>query len=83
MTPKKMKRNLKKVRYGMTACMDLKPKRDKGNLDQLLTLIMFGDLVSFHLLPSCYSMRCLPYIVLSFDETLDKRRTSFLVQRSL
>ncbi len=59
---------LKEIMYGMTIHeMDLELKREKGNLDRLFMLTVFGDLVGLPLLPPYYSMRLLPYIIPSLE----------------
>jgi hypothetical protein len=47
--------------------VDLELKRERGNLDHLFMLIVFGDLVGLPLLPPYYSMRLLPYIIPSIQ----------------
>jgi hypothetical protein len=55
---------LREILYGMTAHeMDLELRKEKGYLDHLFMLVVFGDLVGLPLLPPYYSMRLLPYIV--------------------
>jgi hypothetical protein len=50
--------------YGMTAHeIDLELRKERGNLDHLFMLAVFGDLVGLPLLPPYYSMRLLPYII--------------------
>jgi len=67
----KLKDYLKPIReilYGMTVHeMDLELKKERGNLDHLFMLIVFGDLVGLPLLPPYYSMRLLPYIIPSLE----------------
>jgi len=59
---------LREILYGMTAHeMDLELRREKGNLDHLFRLVVFGDLVGLPLLPPYYSMRLLPYIIPSIE----------------
>jgi hypothetical protein len=61
---KKSLKVLREILYGLTVHeMDLELRKDRGNLDQLFMLIVFGDLVGLPLLPPYYSMRLLPYIV--------------------
>ena len=47
--------------------LDLELRKEKGHLDQLFMLVVFGDLVGLPLLPPYYSMRLLPYIVPSIE----------------
>ena len=59
---------LREILYGMTAHeMDLELKKERGSLDHLFMLIVFGDLVGLPLLPPYYSMRLLPYIIPSLE----------------
>jgi len=41
-------------------------KKEKGNLNNLLMLMVFGDLVGLPIFPPYYSMRLLPYILPSY-----------------
>jgi hypothetical protein len=55
---------LREILYGMTIHeMDLELKKERGHLDHLFMLVVFGDLVGLPLLPPYYSMRLLPYII--------------------
>lgn len=57
-------KTIREVLYGFTAYelhRDL--KKEKGNIDNLFMLVIFGDLVGLPLLPPYYSMRLLPYII--------------------
>jgi hypothetical protein len=67
----KLKRSPKVVReimYGfMVHEMDMELKKEKGHLDTLFMLIVFGDLVGLPLLPPYYSMRLLPHIIPSIE----------------
>lgn len=64
---KRLKGSLKVIRevlYGFTTYelhRDL--KKEKGNIDNLFMLVIFGDLAGLPLLPPYYSMRLLPYII--------------------
>jgi len=50
--------------YGMMLHeMDLEMKKEKGHLDNLFMLTVFGDLIGLPLLPPYYSLRLLPHIV--------------------
>lgn len=56
------------VLYGMMLHeMDLEMKKERGHLDNLFMLVIFGDLVGLPLLPPYYAMRLLPYIVPSLE----------------
>jgi hypothetical protein len=71
---------LREVLYGMTAHeMDLELRKEKGNLDHLFMLVVFGDLVGLPLLPPYYSMRLLPHIVPS----IEKWKRSMLREKDL
>lgn len=67
----KLKRSpkvVKEIMYGMMLHeMDLEMKKEKGHLDNLFMLVVFGDLVGLPLLPPYYSMRLLPHIVPSIE----------------
>jgi hypothetical protein len=55
---------LRDVLYGMTLHeVDLELRKERGNLDHLSMLSVFGDLVGLPLLPPYYSLRLPPYIV--------------------
>ena len=43
--------------------MDLELRKERGYLDHMFMLVVFGDLVGLPLLPPYYSMRLLPYVV--------------------
>jgi hypothetical protein len=71
---------LREILYGMTVHeMDLELKKEKGNLDHLFMLVVFGDLVGLPLLPPYYSMRLLPYIIPS----MEKWKRSLLKEKDL
>jgi hypothetical protein len=59
---------LREILYGMTVHeMDLELRRERGDLDHLFMLVVFGDLVGLPLLPPYYSMRLLPYVIPSLE----------------
>ena len=61
---KSLSRILREVMYGMTVHeMDLTLRKERGNVDHLFMLVVFGDLVGLPLLPPYYSMRLLPHVV--------------------
>jgi hypothetical protein len=65
---RKFPRFLREVLYGLTVHeLDLELRKERGHLDQLFMLMVFGDLVGLPLLPPYYSMRLLPYIVPSIE----------------
>ena len=50
--------------YGMMLHeMDLEMKKEKGHLDNLFMLAVFGDLIGLPVLPPYYTLRLLPHIV--------------------
>jgi hypothetical protein len=71
---------LREILYGMTVHeMDLELRRERGSLDHLFMLVVFGDLVGLSLLPPYYSMRLLPYIIPS----IEKWKRSLLREKDL
>jgi hypothetical protein len=59
---------LREILYGMTVHeMDLELRKERGNLDHLFMLVVFGDLAGLPLLPPYYSMRLLPFIIPSLE----------------
>jgi hypothetical protein len=61
-------RILREILYGMTVHeMDLELKKERGSLDRLFMLVVFGDLIGLPLLPPYYSMRLIPYIIPSIE----------------
>jgi hypothetical protein len=77
---KGLRKPLREILYGMTVHeMDLELRREKGYLDHLFMLVVFGDLVGLPLLPPYYSMRLLPYIVPS----VEKWKRSLLREKDL
>jgi hypothetical protein len=56
------------VMYGLLLHeMDLVMKKERGHLDNLFMLVIFGDLIGLPLLPPYYSMRLLPHIIPSLE----------------
>ena len=56
------------IMYGlMLHEMDLDLKKEKGHLDNLFMLVVFGDLIGLPLLPPYYSLRLLPHIIPSLE----------------
>ena len=71
---------LREIIYGMTVHeMDLELRKERGSLDHLFMLIVFGDLVGLPLLPPYYSMRLLPYII----PFVEKWKRSLLREKDL
>ena len=45
----------------------LTTKKERGHLDNLFMLVIFGDLIGLPLLPPYYSLRLLPHILPSLE----------------
>jgi hypothetical protein len=59
---------IREIMYGlMLHEMDLELKKEKGHLDNLFMLVVFGDLIGLPLLPPYYSIRLLPYVIPSLE----------------
>jgi hypothetical protein len=59
---------VREILYGlMLHEMDLEMKKEKGHLDNLFMLVVFGDLIGLPLLPPYYSLRLLPHIIPSLE----------------
>ena len=43
-------------------------KKERGHLDNLFMLVIFGDMIGLPLLPPYYSMRLLPHIIPSLEK---------------
>jgi hypothetical protein len=57
-------RAAREVLFGLTLHeLDVSLRKERGSLNNLFMLAVFGDLVGLPLLPPYYSMRLLPYIV--------------------
>ena len=58
----------KEIAYGlMLHEMSLEMKKERGHLDNLFMLVIFGDMIGLPLLPPYYSMRLLPHIIPSIE----------------
>jgi hypothetical protein len=54
----------REVLYGFTVHgLHIELQKEKGTLEHLFMLVVFGDLVGLPLLPPYYSMRLLPYVI--------------------
>ena len=42
-------------------------RKERGHLDNLFMLVIFGDMIGLPLLPPYYSLRLLPHIIPSLD----------------
>jgi hypothetical protein len=50
--------------YGFTVHgIEVELRKEKGALEHLFMLVVFGDLIGLPLLPPYYSMRLLPYVI--------------------
>jgi hypothetical protein len=59
---------VREIAYGlMLHEMDLEVKKEKGHLDNLFMLVVFGDLIGLPLLPPYHSLRLLPHIIPSLE----------------
>lgn len=59
---------LKLVFYGFSVHeLQLELMKEKGHMNNLLMLMIFGDIAGLPLFPSYFSMRILPYIVPLLD----------------
>jgi hypothetical protein len=59
---------VREILYGlMLHEMDLEMKKERGHLDNLFMLMIFGDLIGVPLLPPYYSLRLLPHILPSLE----------------
>jgi hypothetical protein len=58
----------REVLYGFTVHgLHVELRKEKGTLEHLFMLVVFGDLVGLPLLPPHYSMRLLPYVIPSIQ----------------
>lgn len=56
------------VLYGMTIFDWVRGlRRQRGEIEQLFVLIVFGDMIGLPVLPSYYTLRLLPYVVPSIN----------------
>lgn len=54
----------REVFYGFTRHeLDLEMKKERGHLEDLFLLVVYGDLVGLPMLPPYYSLRLLPFII--------------------
>jgi len=65
---KAVSKTLREIMYGFTVHeLDMELRKEKGSIDDLFMLVVFGDLVGLPLLPPYYSVRLLPYIIPTFN----------------
>lgn len=73
-------RPLKEFLYGMTVHeLVVEIRKERGYLEGLFILAVFGDLIGLPLFPPYYSMRFLPYVV----PALDRWKRSLIRERDL
>ncbi len=59
---------VREILYGlMLHEMVMEMRKEKGHLDNLFMLVIFGDLIGLPLLPPYYSLRLLPHIIPSLE----------------
>lgn len=57
------------ILYGMTVYeIEREIKRERGNLNNFLMLVIFGDMVGLPILPPYYSLKLLPFIIPGIDQ---------------
>jgi hypothetical protein len=70
----------REILYGFTVHgLHVELRKEKGTLEHLFMLVVFGDLVGLPLLPPYYSMRLLPYVI----PTINVWRRSILREKDL
>jgi len=61
-------KTLREIMYGLTVHeLDMEIRKERGSIDDLFMLVVFGDLVGLPILPPYYSIRLLPYILPTFN----------------
>jgi hypothetical protein len=67
-TLKAVSKTLREIMYGLTVHeLDMEFRKERGSIDDLFMLVVFGDLVGLPILPPYYSIRLLPYIIPTFN----------------
>ncbi|NLT24167.1 MAG: hypothetical protein GXX82_14080 [Syntrophorhabdus sp.] len=67
-TLRSLRKTVREFLYGMTVHeLDVEIRKDRGHLNNLFMLIVFGDLVGLPILPPFYAMRLLPHIIPHLD----------------
>ncbi len=57
-------RAVRQILYGMTVYEWIREvEKEKGSLERLFILVVFGDLLGVPILPPYYALRLLPYVV--------------------
>jgi hypothetical protein len=65
---KAVSKTLREIMYGFTVHeLDMELKKERGHIDDLFMLVVFGDLIGLPILPPYYSVRLLPYIIPTFN----------------
>lgn len=76
----KAMQNLGQIIYGMTLYdMVRECQKERGMLERLFILAVFGDVLGVPILPPYYALRLLPYVV----PCIDQWRWSMLRERDL
>jgi len=58
------RKTVSEIIYGLTGYeLEVELRKEKGDLNNLLMLMVFGDLIGLPSFPPYYSMRILPHIV--------------------
>jgi hypothetical protein len=61
-------KTMREIMYGFTVHeLEMELRKEKGSIDDLFMLVVFGDLVGLPILPPYYSIRLLPYIMPTFN----------------
>lgn len=65
---RKALKTLREILYGMTLYdMVRELQKERGYVERVFILIVFGDLLGLPILPPYYTLRLLPYVVPSID----------------
>ncbi len=76
----KYRKALGDILYGLSAYdLELEIRKEKGDFNKLLMLMIFGDMAGLPLFPPYYSLRLLPYIV----PEISKWKRNILRERDL
>lgn len=60
----RLRKTMREVLYGMTAYeLELEIKKERGHMDNLMMLIIVGDMAGLPMFPPYYSLRFLPHLV--------------------
>lgn len=73
-------RALRQIIYGMTVYDWVRElQKERGQVERLFTLIVFGELLGIPILPPYYTLRLIPYVI----PALETWRRSMLRERDL